>query len=237
MAGESAETVPDLNRQARQATLALTATVLVVDRMRLGRTTWRAFALACGALAGAYFQFVQTAREGPMIETIRQYNRADVVFTALLPFADDPRALLAEIGIDPGCAIYSGKRAWQLPDLPERTCRGLVNFTRTREIGDAAASPDHRARSSRCTACSRSIRGSPTTSDTSRARRSRNCRRRSPSIGRPLHAWPRTATRAALAAAARARDAHCSAARRAHRQRRARRDRCSSSSRWRRRSS
>lgn len=114
--------------------LALTATVLVVDRIRIGRTTWRAFALACGALAGAYFQFAQTAREGLMIDTIRQYNRADVVFTALLPFADDPRALLEEVGIDPGCAVYSGKRAWQLPDLPDRTCRGLVNFSRTREI-------------------------------------------------------------------------------------------------------
>lgn len=115
--------------------LALAATVFVIDRVRLGRTSWRAVALACGAAAGAYFQFVQTMREGPMMDTIRQYNRADVVFTGLLPFADDPRALLADIAIDPGCAIYSGKRAWELPDLPERTCRGLINFTRGRELG------------------------------------------------------------------------------------------------------
>ena len=114
--------------------LGLAATVFVIDRVRLARTSWRAVALACGAAAGAYFQFVQTTREGPMMDTIRQYNSADVVFTGLLPFADDPRALLTEIGIDPGCAIYSGKRAWQLPDLPERTCRGLINFTRGREL-------------------------------------------------------------------------------------------------------
>jgi hypothetical protein len=115
--------------------LALTGVVFVLDRVRVGRTTWRAVALACGALLGAYFQFVQTAREGPMMETIQQYNRADVIFTGLLPFADDKRALLAEIDIDPGCAIYSGKRAWELPDLPEHTCRGIVNFTRVKELG------------------------------------------------------------------------------------------------------
>ena len=126
--------------------LALAGIVLILDRARLGRTTWRAVALACGALLGAYFQFVQTARGGPMMETIQQYNRADVVFTALLPFADDPRALLAEIGIDPGCAIYSGKRAWELPDLPEHTCRGLVNFTRGKELGVLLRHPTIAAR-------------------------------------------------------------------------------------------
>jgi hypothetical protein len=57
------------------------------------------------------------------------------VFTALVPLSDDPEALLADLGIDPGCAIHSGKRAWQMPDLPDRTCAGLVSFTRAREIG------------------------------------------------------------------------------------------------------
>jgi hypothetical protein len=115
--------------------LGLALMVFILDRARLRHTSWRAVALFVGAFAGLYFQFVQTMREGPMMETIQQYNRADVVFTALLPFAEDPRALLAEIGIDPGCAIYSGKRAWQLPDLPEHTCRGLVDFTRGKELG------------------------------------------------------------------------------------------------------
>lgn len=115
--------------------LGLGIVVLVLDRWRLKHTSWRAAALIVGALAGLYFQFVQTMREGPMMDTIRQYNQADVVFTGILPFAEDPRAVLAEIGIDPGCAIYNGKRAWELPDLPEHVCRGLVDFTRGREIG------------------------------------------------------------------------------------------------------
>jgi hypothetical protein len=121
--------------------LGLGVALLVLDRRRLGRASWRAAAVLVGALFGLYFQFVQTMREGPMMDAIRQYNAADVVFTGLLPFADDPRALLAEIGIDPGCAIYSGRRAWQLPDLPERACAGLVNFTRGRELGTLLRHP------------------------------------------------------------------------------------------------
>jgi hypothetical protein len=115
--------------------LALGLAWLMLDRARLGRMSWRAAALLSGAFLGAYFQFVQIGREGLMMDTIRQYNRADVVFTALVPFAEDPRALLEEIGIDPACARYAGKPAWQLPDLPQRACPGLVNFTRGREIG------------------------------------------------------------------------------------------------------
>jgi len=126
--------------------LGLGVAVFVLDRWRLKHTSWRAAALIVGALLGLYFQFVQTTREGLMMDTIRQYNRADVVFTGILPFADDPRALLAEIGIDPGFAIYNGKRAWELPDLPERECIGLVNFTRGREIGALIRHPSIAAR-------------------------------------------------------------------------------------------
>ena len=114
--------------------LVLALVVFALDRWHLRRTTWRFAAVALGAIAGLYFQFVQLQREGLMMDTIRNYNSADVVFTALTPFADDPRALLEELGIDPGCAIYSGKRAWQLPDLPQRACRGLGNFSRGKEI-------------------------------------------------------------------------------------------------------
>jgi hypothetical protein len=114
--------------------LALAVVIVVLDRIRLGRTSWRAAALLLGALAGLSFQFVQTTRDGLLMATIRQYNRADVVFTALTPLADDPKALLVELGIDPGCAVYSGRRAWQLPDLPDRACRGLADFTRGTEL-------------------------------------------------------------------------------------------------------
>ena len=121
--------------------LALAAVVLGLDRLRLGRFGWRGAALACGAFAGFWLQFIQLHREGAMIDAIDQYNRADVVFTALLPFADDGAALLAELGIDPACAIYSGDHAWELPDLPERVCAGLSGFTRTTELATLLRHP------------------------------------------------------------------------------------------------
>ena len=128
--------------------LGLAIVVFALDRWRLRHVSWRAVALAIGALAGVYFQFVQTTREGPMMDAIRQYNSADVVFTGLLPFADDPRALLAEIGIDPGCAIYNGKHAWELPDLPEHACRWPRRF-HARARARRAASPSFDRRQAR----------------------------------------------------------------------------------------
>lgn len=121
--------------------LGLAATVFVLDRVRLGATSWRALALGAGAFAGCWLQVAQLHREGPMMDAIDQYNRADVVFTALLPFAEDPRALLEELHVDPDCAIYSGRHAWEFPDLPERVCRGLVNFDRGLELRTLAAHP------------------------------------------------------------------------------------------------
>jgi hypothetical protein len=121
--------------------LAIAGVVFALDRWQPGRTMWRAIALAVGATLGLAMQFVQSSRGGLMIDTIRQYNNADVVFTALVPFADDPRALLDELGIDPDCAIYSGKRAWQLPNLPDRVCHGLADFSRTKELAVLARHP------------------------------------------------------------------------------------------------
>ena len=121
--------------------LGLTAVILVLDRVRLGHVSWRALALGCGALAGFWLQFVQLHRDGAMMDAIDQYNRADVVFTALLPFADDRAALLAELGIDPACAIYSGEHAWEFPDLPEKVCPGLVNFSRGKELATLLRHP------------------------------------------------------------------------------------------------
>ena len=121
--------------------LGLAATVLVFDRLRLGHVGWRGVAIALGAFAGFWLQFVQLQREDPMMDAIDQYNRADVVFTALLPFADDRRALLVELGIDPQCAIYSGHRAWQFPDMPERICTGLADFDRGKELATLLRHP------------------------------------------------------------------------------------------------
>ena len=121
--------------------LGLAAVVLVIDRLRLGHVSWRALAVLLGASGGFALQFAQLQREGPMMDAIDQYNRADVVFTALLPFADDRRALLAELDIDPDCAVYSGHRAWQFPDMPERVCHGLEDFGRGKELATLLRHP------------------------------------------------------------------------------------------------
>lgn len=119
----------------------LAALVLALDRLRLGRFAWRGVALALGALAGFGLQFAQLQRGGAMMAAIDQYNRADVVFTALLPVADDPAALLTELGIDPACAIYNAHHAWEFPDLPENVCRGLSEFSRGDELKTLARHP------------------------------------------------------------------------------------------------
>lgn len=114
--------------------LALAAALLLIERVRRGRVGWRAVALLFGGFVGFWLQFAQLQREDAMMDAIDQYNRADVVFTALLPFADDRRALLQELGIDPECAIYSAHHAWEFPDLPEHVCRGLSDFGRGDEL-------------------------------------------------------------------------------------------------------
>ena len=114
--------------------LCLALVVMVLERLRHVRLRWRCGALALGALAGLAVQAVQLGRDNGMMDSIHQYNRADVVLTALLPFADDRAALLTELGIDPACTVYSGLHAWELPDLPERVCSGLEGFTRGKEL-------------------------------------------------------------------------------------------------------
>jgi hypothetical protein len=114
--------------------LVLAAVVAGFDGLRAGRARWRFVALCVGGVAGLGVQAIQLSRAGAMMDTIRQYNAADVVFTGLLPFADDPRALLGELEIDPACAEHVGEPAWRLPDLPDRACPGLEDFGRGREL-------------------------------------------------------------------------------------------------------
>lgn len=119
----------------------LAVIVLALDRVRLGRFAWRGVALALGACAGFGLQAVQLQRDGAMMDAIDQYNRADVVFTALLPVADDRVALLTELGIDPACEIYNAHHAWEFPDLPENVCHGLSEFSRGDELKTLAKHP------------------------------------------------------------------------------------------------
>lgn len=126
--------------------LALAIVLLIADRLRLRRTSWRTAAVLIGALAGLWMQFVQLQRPGQMVDSIRQYNQAHVVFTAFLPMAGDRVALLDELGLDRACEAFSGLRAWQLPDMPDRACPGLARFSRATELMTLLRHPDLAAR-------------------------------------------------------------------------------------------
>lgn len=108
--------------------LSLAIALLMLTRWRNGRASWQAIALVCGAVVGGGFQFAQMQREGPMMDSIRQFNRAHVIFTALLPVAENQRVFLEEIGVNPDCVQYSGKHAWEMPGMPETLCPGVLGF-------------------------------------------------------------------------------------------------------------
>lgn len=115
--------------------LSLTLVTMLLSRLYgAGCWRWQNIALLLGACAGLCFQFVQLQRDGEMMQSIRQYNNADVLLTALLPASPDPERIAQQLQIDASCLQYIGKRAWQLPDLPNRACPGLINFTRGREL-------------------------------------------------------------------------------------------------------
>ena len=121
--------------------LALAGTLVVIDTWRARRIGWRALAVLAGALAGVALQVVQLQRDAALMDSIRQYNRADVIFTALLPLADDKPAFLASIGVDPACAVHSGKNAWMLPAMPEPACPGVLAFGYADELRVLATDP------------------------------------------------------------------------------------------------
>lgn len=114
---------------------ALAGALIALAWWQRRRVRWPVLALAVGASTGALLQVAQLTRGGDMMDSIRQYNRADVVFTALLPLADDKPAFLERIGIDPRCAEHVGKNAWMLPDMPERSCPGVLAFGYADELG------------------------------------------------------------------------------------------------------
>ncbi|MEO7199274.1 MAG: hypothetical protein ABIY56_03560 [Dokdonella sp.] len=108
--------------------LLLGAGLFALQWLSTRRADWRVGAMFTGAVLGMGLQALQLQRDGAMMDSIHQYNRADVLLTSLLPFTNDPVALLGELGIDPACAVYSGKHAWELPDMPAEVCSGLQQF-------------------------------------------------------------------------------------------------------------
>ncbi len=121
--------------------LALAGVLGVLAAWQRRGLRWPVLALGLGALAGAALQLVQLGRGGDMMDSIRQYNRAHVVLTALLPLVEDRPAFLARIGVEPRCAAYSGRNAWMLPDMPERTCPGVAAFGPADGLGVLLADP------------------------------------------------------------------------------------------------
>jgi hypothetical protein len=121
--------------------LALALALFGIDALRHRRIGWRALAVLGGAVVGLVFQVAQLQRDGALMDSIRQYNRADVVFTALLPLTEDKPAFLAAIGVDPACAVHSGKNAWMLPAMPERACPGVLAFGYVDELRVLAGDP------------------------------------------------------------------------------------------------
>ncbi len=121
--------------------LALAAVLLVHARLARAHGSWQGLALGAGALLGCALQFAQLARDDPLMTSIRSYNRADVIFTALLPQVGDAAATLARLGLPAHCIDYSGKLAWQLPDLAEKVCPGIEHVGRAAVLHELLREP------------------------------------------------------------------------------------------------
>ncbi len=112
-------------------------------RMRMAPRTrrWQVSALLAGALLGAGIQAAQLARDDGLMQSIRSANRANVVFTGLLPAVADAPATLARLGLPADCARFTGLRAWQLPDVPETVCPGIERVGRLAVLGQFLHEP------------------------------------------------------------------------------------------------
>ncbi|HSX58839.1 MAG TPA: hypothetical protein VLF18_01445 [Tahibacter sp.] len=111
--------------------LCLAAGVLAFGRWHLGRWPWQGWALLAGAVIGCGIQVTQLARGDTMMNSIRSFNRANLVFTGLLPAVSDPLATTQRLGLPAACAAHVGKSAWQLPGLAEDVCPGMEKLGRT----------------------------------------------------------------------------------------------------------
>ncbi|GMV28123.1 MAG: hypothetical protein AMXMBFR59_02480 [Rhodanobacteraceae bacterium] len=110
--------------------LCLAVGVLGFGRWHKGRWPWQGWALLAGAVVGCAFQATQLMRDDTMMASIRSFNRANLVFTGLLPAVSDPLATTRRLGLPETCATHVGKSAWQLPGLAEDICPGMEKLGR-----------------------------------------------------------------------------------------------------------
>lgn len=110
--------------------LCLAVGVLAFGRWHTGRWPWQGWALLAGAVVGCAFQITQLTRDDTMMASIRSFNRANLVFTGLLPAVSDPLATTHRLGLPAHCAAHLGKSAWQLPGLAEEVCPGMDKLGR-----------------------------------------------------------------------------------------------------------
>lgn len=121
--------------------LCLAVGVLAFGRWHARRWPWQGWALLAGAVVGAVFQFAQLGRNDLMMQSIRSFNRANIVFTGLLPAAADPLATTRRLGLPEACAAHSGKSAWQLPGLAEEICPGMDKVGRLTVVRELLREP------------------------------------------------------------------------------------------------
>jgi len=121
--------------------LALAGVALAHGRHRERRVPWPGAAACAGAALGLAVQLVQLHRDSAAIRDIDLANRADVVFTGLLPHTRDHVVLARRLGLAPACLRYTGLRAWQLPGGPQRACPSLAEVGRAREFAALLAEP------------------------------------------------------------------------------------------------
>jgi len=121
--------------------LACAGVVLGLGFLSRRRWPWQGSALLAGALFGLALQVIQLGRDSDAIRAIEMFNRADVAFTGLFPNASDPTATAAQIGVDPACLRFSGKRAWEMQDYPGHACPSLKNLSRARELAALLRDP------------------------------------------------------------------------------------------------
>lgn len=121
--------------------LALAGVVLLLGLWHRRRIAWQGLALLAGAVVGLGLQFAQLSRDDPMMKSIRSFNRANVVFTSLLPVVADPVATTRRLGLPESCAAYAGKVAWQLPGLAEDICPGMEKVSRLHVLREFLREP------------------------------------------------------------------------------------------------